>query len=93
MAVSDYILGECCECIGISIASLQDMNLLPALFSNVLTKEVVYQLNKYRSNNSHSWNDLYTWLAKLCGCTCQVLSTCQVLKAALSRLNKGWADA
>ena len=90
MAASDYILGEYCEDIGISTASLQDISLLPALSSNMLTKGVVFELNKYRSSNSHSWNDLYTWLTKLCGCTPP--SNLPSVKAALSRLNKKRAE-
>ena len=86
MAASDYILGEYCEDVGISIANLQDISLLPALSSDMLTKGVVFELNKYRSSNSHSWNDLYTWLIKLYGCTPP--STLASVKAALSRLNK-----
>ena len=69
MAGNDYILREYCEDIGISISHLQDISQLPALSSDMLTKGVVFELNKYRSSNSHSWNDLYTWLTKLCGCT------------------------
>ena len=69
MAASDYILGEYCKDIGISIANLRDISLLPALSSDVVTKGVVFELNKYRSTSSHSWNDLYTWVTKLCGCT------------------------
>ena len=54
MAASDYILGEHCEDIGVSIANLQDISLLPTLSSDMLTKGVIYELNKYRSSNSHS---------------------------------------
>ena len=90
MDVSDYILGECCEDIGISIANLQDVSLLPTLSSDMLTKGVVFELNKYRSSSSHLWNDLYTWLTKLCGCTPP--STLGSVKAALSRLNKKRAE-
>ena len=90
MAASDYILGEYCDDIGISIANLQDVSLLPTLSSDMLTKGVVFELNKYRSNNSHSWNDLYTWLTKLCGCTPP--STLASVKTALSKLNKKRAE-
>ena len=41
MAASDYILGEYCKDIGISIANLRDISLLPALSSDMLTKGVV----------------------------------------------------
>ena len=47
----------------ILIANLKDTSLLPTLFSDILTKGVMYELNKYRSSNSHSWNDLYSYLA------------------------------
>jgi len=90
MAANDYILGEYCEDIGISIANLQDISLLPALSSDMLTKGVVFELNKYRSSNSHSWNYLYAWLTKLCSCTPP--STLPSVKAALSRLNKKRAE-
>ena len=86
MTASDYILGEYCEGIGISKANLQDTSLLPTLSSDMLTKGIVFELNKYRICNSHSWNDLYTWLSKLCGCNPP--STLASVKAALSRLNK-----
>lgn len=86
MAVSDYILGEYCEDIGISVANLQYISLLPTLSSDILTKEVVFELNKYRSSNSHSWNDLYTSL------TSTPPSTLPSVKAALSRLNKKRAE-
>ena len=70
MTASDYIFGEYYEGIGISKANLQDTSLLPKLSSDILTK----------------WNDLYTWLTKLCGCPPP--STLASVKAALSRLNK-----
>ena len=47
-------------------------------------------MNKYKISISHSWNDLFTWLTKLCGCTPS--STLPSAKAALSRLNKRRAD-
>ena len=90
MTASDYILGEYCEGIGISKANLQDTSLLPTLSSDMLTKGIVFELNKYRICNSHSWNDLYTWLTKLCGCNPP--STLASVKAALSRLNKKRAE-
>ena len=86
MTASDYILGEYCEGIGISKANLQDTTLLPKLSSDMFTKGIVFELNKYRICNSHSWNDLYTWLTKLCGCPPP--STLASVKAALSQLNK-----
>lgn len=64
--------------------------MLPALSSDILTKGVVFELNKYRSTNSHPWNDLYTWLTKLCGCTPP--SSLPSVKAALYRLNKKRAE-
>ena len=47
MATSDYILGEYCKDIGISIGNLRDISLLPALSSDMLTKGVMFELNKY----------------------------------------------
>ena len=51
MTASDYILGEYCEGIGISKANLQDTTLLPKLSSDMLTKGIVFELNKYRICN------------------------------------------
>jgi len=68
MATSDY-LGENCENAGITITHLDNASMLPVLSCGMITKGIVFELNKYRSSNLCSWNDFYGWLTKLYGCT------------------------
>jgi len=52
----------------------------------MITKGIVFELNKYRSSSSWLLNDFYGWLTKLCGC--MPPSTLPSIKASLSRLSK-----
>jgi len=56
----------------------------------MITKGVVFELNKYRSSSLCSWNDFYGWLTKLCDGTPP--STLSSVKASLSRLSKKRAE-